>query len=137
VFVKEDDTLSRSAGSPAFLAPELCTVGAVVAGKPVDVWACGVSLYALIYGHVPFTADNLLDIYEAIRKDEVQFPPEIPIPDDLKDLLIRTLDKNPNTRITIPELKKHPCVTENGTFQFPDKEKSFVNNTSKKILIVK
>ena len=79
--------------------------GAVVAGKPVDLWACGVSLYALIYGRVPFTADNLLDIYEAIRNDEVKFLPEIPIPDDLKDLLLQILDKNPSTRIKIPAIK--------------------------------
>ena len=81
------------------------SVGATVAGKPVDVWACGVTLYSLVFGRVPFTAENLLDIYEAIRNDPLQFPPQIPIPDDLKDLLTQMLDKNPCTRIKIPVIK--------------------------------
>lgn len=78
-----------------------------MAGKPVDVWACGVTLFAMIYGHVPFLSDNLVGIYEAIRSDPLVFPEGHEIPPDLKDLIILTLDKNPNTRITVPAIKAY------------------------------
>jgi len=113
LFQNDDDTLTRSAGSPAFLAPELCTVDAAASGKAVDIWACGITLYCIAFGHVPFMADNLADIYECIRNDSVEFPETAdPL---LRDLLEKMLDKNPKTRIKMPEIKAHPWVTCNGT----------------------
>lgn len=102
VFNGDDDTLYSSAGSPAFLAPELCTAGATASGKAVDVWACGITLFYMLVGHVPFMADNVIEIYDAIRKDELVIPPQIS--SEPRNLLKKLLNKNPKKRITVPEI---------------------------------
>lgn len=71
IFTKEDDRLKSSSGSPAFSSPELSHAGiSNVSGKAADIWAMGITLYALIYGHLPFTDHNVLELYENIRHQE-------------------------------------------------------------------
>ncbi|RDA86725.1 hypothetical protein CP532_4209, partial [Ophiocordyceps camponoti-leonardi (nom. inval.)] len=103
----------KSAGSPAFLPPELCGKHREVSGTAADIWSMGVSLYCLKYGRLPFNRPSVLEIYEAIKEEDA------PVPDDedpnFADLLHRILDKDPNTRITMAELRNHAWVTKNGT----------------------
>ena len=80
----------------------------------------GVTLYQFIFGQLPFTARTLHQIYQHIIEDPLTFPDNIPIPDELKHLLSRLLDKDPTTRITIPEIKRHPWVTNNGEWKPPN-----------------
>ena len=69
MFTKEDDRLKSSSGSPAFASPELSHVGAgPVSGKAADIWAMGVTLFALIYGCLPFHSHNVLELYQSIRE---------------------------------------------------------------------
>jgi calcium/calmodulin-dependent protein kinase kinase 2 len=71
IFTKEDDRLKSSSGSPAFLSPELSHAGVTNAsGKAADIWAMGVTLYALIYGVLPFSNHNVLELYESIQHQE-------------------------------------------------------------------
>lgn len=74
MFVKKgDDTLKSTAGSPAFMPPELLRVSYSeknIAGKAADIWSMGVTLYCLVHGYVPFADDNLLALYEAIQHDQ-------------------------------------------------------------------
>lgn len=71
MFTKEDDRLKSSNGSPAFASPELSVGGGGhVSGKAADIWAMGVTLYALVYGCLPFTNHNVLELYENIRHHE-------------------------------------------------------------------
>jgi serine/threonine protein kinase len=71
IFLKDDDRLHTSTGSPAFASPELCQAGFMnVSGKATDIWAIGVSLYALIYGVLPFNDYNVLELYKHIRVRE-------------------------------------------------------------------
>lgn len=95
---------AKSAGSPAFLPPELC-VGkhGDVSGTAADIWSMGVSLYCLRYGRIPFERAGVLDMYEAIRTDSIKLPEnEDP---DFVDLMSRILEKDPDKRITMPELR--------------------------------
>jgi len=109
VFSGDDDALKQSAGSPAFLAPELCSAGTSPHGLLVDVWALGVTLYCMVFGTVPFMAENVLDIYEKIRTEPVRYPSTIPA--DLQDLLSNLLEKDPSRRITTEGIRKHPWVS--------------------------
>lgn len=96
---------SKSAGSPAFLSPELCQVRhGDVSGTAADVWSMGVSLYCLKYGKLPFKRDNILDMLEAIRLEELQIPVENEDP-NFVDLITKILDKNPETRLTLREIR--------------------------------
>jgi [calcium/calmodulin-dependent protein kinase] kinase len=95
---------SKTAGSPAFLAPELCvTRHGDVDGKAADLWSMGVSLYCLRYGRIPFEAHVIVDMYDAIRNQEVTLPPdEDP---EFVDLMHKILEKDPEKRITMEELR--------------------------------
>ncbi|KAI6785762.1 Calcium/calmodulin-dependent protein kinase kinase-like protein [Emericellopsis cladophorae] len=103
---------AKSAGSPAFLPPELCGKHSEVSGKAADIWSMGVSLFCLKYGRIPFNRDGMLAMYEAIKSDEPRIPEdESPL---LIDLFRRILEKDPEKRIAMPELRAHPWVTKEG-----------------------
>lgn len=108
MFEGQDDTLYSSAGTPAFLAPECCT-SSKFQGKPADIWAVGVTLYVLLYGKLPFYGEGYLGIYNSILHDEPKFSDANML---LKDLFKRLLEKDPNKRITLDQLKVHPWVTD-------------------------
>ncbi|WEW56477.1 serine/threonine protein kinase [Emydomyces testavorans] len=114
MFEKDSDMYTaKSAGSPAFLPPELCVVKhGDVSGRAADIWSMGVTLYCLRYGRIPFEKESIFELYEAIRNDEVNCPGESD--DDFKDLMSRILEKDPKKRITMLELREHPWVTKRG-----------------------
>ena len=114
MFEKPHEMMTKkSMGSPAFLAPELCrSKHGDVSGKAADIWSMGVSLYCLRYGRLPFQNDTVVDMLEAIRSEEVYVPPDEN--EHFKHLIVRILDKDPDSRITMPELREHPWVTKGG-----------------------
>ncbi|KAI0128802.1 CAMKK/META protein kinase [Xylariales sp. AK1849] len=109
----EDMRTAKSAGSPAFLPPELCVARhGDVSGKAADVWSMGISLYCLKYGKLPFKRDNVLEMYDAIRTEDLQIPPEGN--PDFVDLVERLLDKDASTRISMQDIRNHSWVTKSG-----------------------
>ena len=111
MFDKPDNMqISKSAGSPAFMPPELCGKHQEVSGKPADIWSMGVTLYCLKYGKIPFNRPTVIEIYEAIKSQEVPLPEEEdPV---FVDLLRKILEKDPTKRITMAELRvsrHHPA----------------------------
>ncbi|OBS18180.1 hypothetical protein FPOA_09907 [Fusarium poae] len=114
MFEKPDNMrTAKSAGSPAFLPPELCGKHGDVSGTAADIWSMGVSLYCLKYGRIPFNRDGVLDMYDAIRSDEPSLPEdENP---DFVNLIHAILNKDPEQRITMDKLREHPWVTKKGT----------------------
>lgn len=69
MFEKDSDMhTAKSAGSPAFMPPELCVVRhGAVSGKAADIWSMGVTLYCLRYGKIPFEKSGMLELYESIK----------------------------------------------------------------------
>lgn len=65
----------------------------------------GITLFAFVFGKVPFFDDNILALYSKIRNQPVEFPDKPCITDNLKNLITKMLIKNPNNRITLPEIK--------------------------------
>ena len=110
-----EDTLRRTLGTPAFLAPEICA-GEDYRGRPADVWALGVSLYGFIYGELPFKGESLMELYEDIAEATVPFPSNVSVSMELQDLLLRILHKDPEARITAAEMLTHPWVREDDLF---------------------
>ncbi len=104
IFTGSNDTLKTTAGTPAFLAPEACT-DSPYSGKIADIWAVGIALYMMAFGHAPFHGDSYMETYQNIIHKELTFPEDTP--EELQDLLKKLLDKNPKTRITIEQIKQH------------------------------
>ncbi|KAE8351690.1 kinase-like domain-containing protein [Aspergillus coremiiformis] len=114
MFEKDSDMFTaKSAGSPAFLPPELCVVKhGDVSGKATDIWSMGVTLYCLRYGRLPFEKQSIFELYEAIKTDPVVCEGETD--ENFTDLMSRILEKDPARRIQMSELREHAWVTRNG-----------------------
>ncbi|KAL0251353.1 hypothetical protein GEMRC1_000566 [Eukaryota sp. GEM-RC1] len=95
-------------GSSAFLAPEIVSGYVARASTSSDIWAAGVTLFYMVFGHLPFYDEQVFTLYRRICQKEPAFPPLIdPL---LQHVLLSMLDKNPKTRITAEQLKTHPFV---------------------------
>lgn len=122
-FEGADALLTSTVGTPAFLAPEaLSETRKNFSGKALDVWAMGVTLYCFIYGVCPFMDERIVSLHQKIKTQPVELPENADISDDLKDLLLKMLDKNPETRISIPQIKVHPWVTRHGAEPLPPED---------------
>ncbi|KAM4702183.1 calcium/calmodulin-dependent protein kinase kinase 1 isoform 2-T3 [Discoglossus pictus] len=122
-FEGNDALLSSTAGTPAFMAPEtLADSGQGFSGKALDVWAMGVTLYCFVFGKCPFMDEYILVLHNIIKYKPVEFPEEPNISDELKDLIIKMLEKKAEARVTVPEIKLHPWVTKNGLDPLPLEE---------------
>ena len=105
MFEKHSEMLTaKSAGSPAFLPPELCVVKhGDISGKAADIWSMGVTLYCLKYGRIPFERAGIFDLYEAIRQELPALDGESD--ESFQDLMSKMLEKNPAKRIKMPDLR--------------------------------
>ncbi|KAM0061336.1 putative protein kinase CAMK-CAMKL-CHK1 family [Helianthus debilis subsp. tardiflorus] len=103
--VQSDGLLHTMCGTPAYVAPEILAKKGYDGAK-VDIWSCGIILYVLNAGFLPFNDPNLMVMYRKIFKGDFRVPkwtsPE------LKRFLSRLLDTNPNTRITVDEILNDP-----------------------------
>ena len=127
MFDKDSDmNTTKSAGSPAFMPPEICVAKhGEVSGRACDIWSMGVTLYCLAFGHIPFEKASMLDLYESIKNDEVDIPDDCNL--DLRDLLLKLLEKDPTQRIEMDEIREHPWVTGHGTDKLLPKDENIIS----------
>jgi len=98
------DQSGTNCGSIDYSAPELFISPNLSYSS--DIWSLGVTFYALAAGKMPFFAENSEKVVNEIINNEPIFPKFIP--PDLIDLLLRMMDKDPATRITITDVCEHP-----------------------------
>lgn len=116
MFEKSSEMMTaKSAGSPAFMPPELCVARhGDISGKAADVWSMGITLYCLRFGKIPFEKPGVLQLYECIRNEPLSIGSGSECSDNLRDLIVRLLEKDPKKRITMEELRvRGLCTTEN------------------------
>ncbi|KAF1870357.1 hypothetical protein Lal_00003563 [Lupinus albus] len=99
--VREDGLLHTTCGTPNYVAPEVIH-NKGYDGAIADLWSCGVILFVLMAGYLPFEENNLMALYKKIFKAEFSCPPWFS--SNAKKLIKRILDPNPATRITIAEV---------------------------------
>lgn len=138
--------LAKTVGTPAFFAPELCQTNfssnnsaanldstdlsqstsqssssVPKVDHKIDIWALGVTLYCLLFGKVPFNADNEFALFDVIVNQPLVFPespdsfhsPQVVSDEEFnlaKDLLSHMLAKNSRDRYDIAQIKEHPFV---------------------------
>lgn len=103
--IRPDGLLHTLCGTPAYVAPEILLKKGYDGAK-VDIWSCGIILFVLNAGYLPFNDPNLMVMYRKIYNGEFRVPRWTS--PDLKRLISRLLDTNPQTRITVEEIIKDP-----------------------------
>ncbi|GMN52151.1 hypothetical protein TIFTF001_021297 [Ficus carica] len=98
---KPGDLLSTTCGSPSYVAPELL-VNKEYDGAAADIWSCGVILFELLAGYLPFDDNNLISLYRKITRAQYTCPQWFT--ESQKMLISRILEPNSKKRITIPEI---------------------------------
>jgi len=101
-FAPSNKSVLEVAGTESYMAPEMFEKRGY--GKAVDMWAMGVIIFVVLSGLMPYDA--------SLRKFNVEFPsPEFDeISDSAKELILKLLDKNPETRLTVDQALHHPWV---------------------------
>ncbi|KAL6966653.1 CBL-interacting serine/threonine-protein kinase 3 [Sarracenia purpurea var. burkii] len=99
--VRDDGLLHTTCGTPNYVAPEVLNDQGYE-GATADMWSCGVILFVLLAGYLPFDDSNLMNLYKKISAAEFTCPPWMSF--DAMKLISRILDPNPVTRITVPEI---------------------------------
>ncbi|KAL5198578.1 hypothetical protein ABZP36_002090 [Zizania latifolia] len=102
---RQDGLLHTTCGTPAYVAPEVINRKGYDGAK-ADIWSCGVILFVLLAGYLPFHDKNLMDMYKKIGKAEFKCPSWFTT--DVRRLLLRILDPNPSTRISMEKIMENP-----------------------------
>lgn len=107
--MQDGEFLRTSCGSPNYAAPEVIS-GKLYAGPEVDIWSCGVILYALICGSLPFDDENVSTLFRKIRSGLYYAPPHLS--PSVQDLLSKMLHVDPVKRASIADIRKHPWFNQ-------------------------
>jgi len=102
---RQDGLLHTTCGTPAYVAPEVITDKGY-GGAEADIWSCGVILFVLLAGYLPFQDANLMVMYKKIYKGDYKCPAWFS--SEVRRLVLRLLDPDPRTRITVPQLMEDP-----------------------------
>lgn len=144
--MKDGYFMYTSCGSPNYAAPEVISakylyqiINRPYCGNEADIWSCGVILYALLSGNLPFDDEDIAALYKKIHKAQYHIPKYFSM--QVRDLLSKMLNSDPAKRITAKEIKQHPWFLQNlpiylmlyDDFEMiaPDKKIIIENATSK------
>ncbi|KAF9449086.1 Pkinase-domain-containing protein [Macrolepiota fuliginosa MF-IS2] len=122
---KADDLMQTSCGSPCYAAPELVISEGLYVGSAVDIWSCGVILYAMLAGYLPFDddpanpdGDNINLLYKYIISTPLTFPEYMS--SDARDLLSMMLVPDPQRRANLDSVMRHKWLSAHGGPQRTD-----------------
>uniref|UniRef100_A0A0D6QTB0 non-specific serine/threonine protein kinase n=1 Tax=Araucaria cunninghamii TaxID=56994 RepID=A0A0D6QTB0_ARACU len=102
---RQDGLLHTTCGTPAYVAPEVI-VKKGYDGAKADIWSCGVILFVLMAGYLPFQDPNVMVMYRKILKGEFKCPRWFS--QAAVRVILNLLNPNPRARITIPRLMEVP-----------------------------
>lgn len=91
-------------GSPAYAAPEILK-GKSYDGKAADMWSCGVLLYCLVTGGLPWRSGNQMLVFNQIKEGVYELPENLS--EDCRDLIAKLLNSKPEERLTAVEALEH------------------------------
>ncbi|XP_073449995.1 5'-AMP-activated protein kinase catalytic subunit alpha-2 [Aquarana catesbeiana] len=116
--MSDGEFLRTSCGSPNYAAPEVIS-GRLYAGPEVDIWSCGVILYALLCGTLPFDDEHVPTLFKKIRGG-VFYIPEY-LNRSVATLLMHMLQVDPLKRATIKDMREHEWFKQDlPSYLFPE-----------------
>lgn len=108
-FMKADGLVDTPCGSPCYASPE-CISGKPYDGVTTDVWSCGVILYAMVTGQLPWTKRNQAQLFKQIRRGEYEVPKHLSFA--CQDFIRGLMKVDPKKRLTIPQALEHEWMRE-------------------------
>ncbi|XP_019751400.1 serine/threonine-protein kinase BRSK2-like isoform X6 [Hippocampus comes] len=99
-----ESLLETSCGSPHYACPEVIR-GEKYDGRKADAWSCGVILFALLVGALPFDDDNLRNLLEKVKLGVFHMPHFIP--PECQNLLQGMIEVDASKRLTLEQIQKH------------------------------
>ncbi|KAK7281374.1 hypothetical protein RIF29_09316 [Crotalaria pallida] len=129
---RADGLLHTTCGSPNYVAPEILA-NRGYDGATSDTWSCGVILYVILTGYLPFDDRNLAVLYQKIFKGDVQMPKWLS--PGAQYLIKRILDPNPNTRISMATIKEDEWFKEGYIPANPEDEEEDVHTDDEALSI--
>ena len=94
-------------GTPAYIAPEILRNKGYY-GFQADLWSAGVVLFAMLYGTVPFKAQNMNDLHRLIMKSKYTLKDDVS--EEARSLLKGLLNRDPLKRLSTAEVLSHPWM---------------------------
>jgi len=119
----EGKLLSTPCGSPCYASPEM-VCGNKYNGFRIDVWSCGIIIFAMICGYLPFEDPNNEILFKKIMKCKVDYPEYLS--EDVYDIMNKIIVVDPNKRINIEQIKQHPFYLK-GRNEFEKKHKDLID----------
>nr|KJB35622.1 hypothetical protein B456_006G121600 [Gossypium raimondii] len=120
--VRDDGLFHTACGTPNYVAPEVLDDQGYD-GAMADLWSCGVILFVLLAGYLPFDDSNLIDLYRKISVAEFTCPPWLSL--SAMKLITRILDPNPMTDEWFKKGYKPPVFEEKDDTNLDDVEAVF------------
>jgi len=117
--LQPDGLLHTTCGSPNYVAPEILA-NRGYDGATSDIWSCGVILYVILTGYLPFDDRNLAVLYQKIFKGDAQIPKWLS--PGAQNMIKRILDPSPASRITMAGIKTDEWFKQDYTPANPDDE---------------
>ena len=99
-------------GTPNYIAPEILE-GKNGHSYEVDIWSLGVIIYTLVVGKPPFETSDVQSTYKRIKLNQYNFPSNIKVTEELKELIQNILQTNPAKRPTLDQLNNSPFMQRN------------------------
>lgn len=120
-FSKYNELMKTSCGSPCYAAPELVVSTRPYEARKADIWSCGIILFAMLAGYLPWDDDpqnpdgnDIAKLYQYIVSTSLKFPEYIsPV---ARDLLRYMLVSNPAKRAALKVILKHEWLATHDTF---------------------
>jgi len=103
----ENELLKTACGSPCYAAPEMIG-GKKYNGLQVDIWSCGVILFAIVCGYLPFEDPNTAVLYKKILSGDYTIPSFVS--EEAKDLISKLLKTDVAERYSAEEALDHPWL---------------------------
>lgn len=104
---EENEKLKTACGSPCYAAPEIIS-GQVYDPMSIDIWSCGITLYTMVCGCLPFDEESKTALYDKILA--CKFHLSRSLSPEVSDLIRSILVKDVAKRPTIEEILKHPWM---------------------------